>query len=107
MSLTFLSSYDFDTVRRCDGVLVEGPVGGAATGKDGGVSSLSSCGGVSDMRPVLRAIVGGFFLNAAGFSKGGYRTLRTGMAVKVHPTSTMLAHDPPPRVIVYHIRSLA
>lgn len=66
--------------------------------------SDSTCGGISNMRPVLRALTGAFFLNAARLNRNGdgYRTLKTAMTVYVHPSSVVKGMDPPPRVIIYH-----
>ncbi|KAK3996673.1 Pre-mRNA-splicing factor ATP-dependent RNA helicase-like protein cdc28 [Cladorrhinum sp. PSN332] len=64
----------------------------------------SSCGGVSNITPVLRALTSAFFLNAARLNRGGdgYRTLKNNMTVYVHPSSVVKGIDPPPRVIIYH-----
>jgi pre-mRNA-splicing factor ATP-dependent RNA helicase DHX16 len=66
--------------------------------------STASCGGISNMRPVLRALTSAFFLNAARLNRGGdgYRTLKTSMTVYVHPSSVVKGMDPPPKVIIYH-----
>ncbi|KAK3365687.1 P-loop containing nucleoside triphosphate hydrolase protein [Lasiosphaeria ovina] len=63
-----------------------------------------SCGGVSNIQPVLRALTSAFFLNAARLNRGGdgYRTLKTAMTVYVHPSSVIKSIDPPPKVIIYH-----
>ncbi|KAK4219723.1 Pre-mRNA-splicing factor ATP-dependent RNA helicase-like protein cdc28 [Rhypophila decipiens] len=64
----------------------------------------STCGGVSNPQPILRALTSAFFLNAARLNRNGdgYRTLKTGMTVYVHPSSVIQSIDPPPKVIVYH-----
>jgi len=66
--------------------------------------STSTCGGVSNIRPVLRALTSAFFLNAARLNRtgDGYRTLKSGMTVYVHPSSVIQSMDPPPKIIVYH-----
>ncbi|KAL2134102.1 hypothetical protein VTI74DRAFT_989 [Chaetomium olivicolor] len=66
--------------------------------------STSSCGGISNMQPVLRALTSAFFLNAARLNRGGdgYRTLKNNMTVYVHPSSVVKGMDPPPKVIIYH-----
>ncbi|KAK4188054.1 P-loop containing nucleoside triphosphate hydrolase protein [Podospora australis] len=66
--------------------------------------SEESCGGVSNITPVLRALTSAFFLNAARLNRGGdgYRTLKNNMTVHVHPSSVVRGIDPPPRVIIYH-----
>ncbi|KAK4113485.1 P-loop containing nucleoside triphosphate hydrolase protein [Canariomyces notabilis] len=66
--------------------------------------STSSCGGISNMQPILRALTSAFFLNAARLNRGGdgYRTLKNNITVYVHPSSVVKAMDPPPKVIIYH-----
>ncbi|EGO60221.1 hypothetical protein NEUTE1DRAFT_127148 [Neurospora tetrasperma FGSC 2508] len=66
--------------------------------------STSTCGGVSNMQPILRALTAAFFLNAARLNRGGdgYRTLKNNMTVYVHPSSVVKGMDPPPKVIIYH-----
>ncbi|CAP73949.1 uncharacterized protein PODANS_2_13020 [Podospora anserina S mat+] len=66
--------------------------------------SESSCGGISNMSPILRALTSAFFLNAARLNRSGdgYRTLKNNMTVYVHPSSVVRGIDPPPRVIIYH-----
>ncbi|KAL2269174.1 hypothetical protein VTJ83DRAFT_4020 [Remersonia thermophila] len=66
--------------------------------------SASSCGGVSNPQPVLRALTAAFFLNAARLNRAGdgYRTLKNNVSVYVHPSSVVKGMDPPPRVIIYH-----
>ncbi|KAB5554422.1 P-loop containing nucleoside triphosphate hydrolase protein [Coniochaeta sp. 2T2.1] len=64
----------------------------------------STCGGVSNMIPVQRAITAAFFLNAARLQRNGdgYRTLKTNTTVYVHPSSVVRSYDPPPKIIIYH-----
>ncbi|KAL2192078.1 P-loop containing nucleoside triphosphate hydrolase protein [Thermothelomyces heterothallicus CBS 203.75] len=66
--------------------------------------STSSCGGIANMQPVLRALTAAFFLNAARLNRAGdgYRTLKNNMTVYVHPSSVVKSMDPPPKVIIYH-----
>ncbi|KAK3681444.1 P-loop containing nucleoside triphosphate hydrolase protein [Podospora appendiculata] len=66
--------------------------------------ATSSCGGIANLQPVLRALTSAFFLNAARLNRGGdgYRTLKTAMTVYVHPSSVVKSMDPPPKVIIYH-----
>lgn len=68
------------------------------------LDGLSSCGGISNMQPILRAITAAYFLNAARMNRNGdgYRTLKTNQTVYVHPSSVVMSYDPPPRVIIYH-----
>ncbi len=64
----------------------------------------SSCGGISNMQPILRALTGSYFLNAARLQRSGdgYRTLKTNHTVYVHPSSVVRSQDPPPKLIIYH-----
>jgi len=64
----------------------------------------STCGGISNMQPVQRAITAAFFLNAARLQRNGdgYRTLKTNTTVYVHPSSVVKSYDPPPKIIIYH-----
>jgi pre-mRNA-splicing factor ATP-dependent RNA helicase DHX16 len=68
------------------------------------LDGLSSCGGISNMQPVQRAITAAFFLNAARLQRNGdgYRTLKTNTTVYVHPSSVVKGYDPPPKIIIYH-----
>lgn len=64
----------------------------------------STCGGISNMQPIQRAITAAFFLNAARLQRSGdgYRTLKTSTTVYVHPSSVVRSSDPPPKIIIYH-----
>jgi pre-mRNA-splicing factor ATP-dependent RNA helicase DHX16 len=64
----------------------------------------STCGGISNMQPIQRAITAAFFLNAARLQRNGdgYRTLKTNTTVYVHPSSVVKSYDPPPKIIIYH-----
>ncbi len=64
----------------------------------------STCGGVSNTQPILRALTAAFFLNAARLQRSGdgYRTLKTNHTVYVHPSSVIRSQDPPPKLIIYH-----
>ncbi|KAK5660079.1 hypothetical protein OQA88_13548 [Cercophora sp. LCS_1] len=66
--------------------------------------SESTCGGINNPRPILRALTGAYFLNAASLTRSGdgYRTLKTSLSVSVHPSSVVRGMDPPPRTIIYH-----
>lgn len=68
------------------------------------VDASSSCGGTTNPRPVLRALTAGFFQNAArlGRSGDGYRTLKSNASVWVHPSSVVMASNPPPRTVIYY-----
>lgn len=66
--------------------------------------SEASCGGVTNVRPVLRALTAAYYLNAATLMRSGdgYRTIKTGMTLQIHPSSVVRAMDPPPKVIIFH-----
>lgn len=68
------------------------------------LEGTSTCGGISNMQPVQRAITAAFFLNAARLQRSGdgYRTLKTSTTVYVHPSSVVRSYDPPPKIIIYH-----
>jgi HrpA-like RNA helicase len=54
-----------------------------------------------DMEPVRRSMVGGFFLNAAvKVEKRKYRTLLSGVEVRIHPTS--LIKEPFPEYLIFN-----
>ncbi|KAF4506463.1 hypothetical protein G6O67_006547 [Ophiocordyceps sinensis] len=62
----------------------------------------SSCG-ASNVRPMKRAMTAGFFPNAARLQKSGdgYRTVKNGTGVWIHPSSVLMAADPPEKMVVY------
>ncbi|OAA56838.1 ATP-dependent RNA helicase DHX8 [Cordyceps fumosorosea ARSEF 2679] len=62
----------------------------------------SSCG-AANLRPIKRAITAGFFPNAARLQRSGdsYRTVKSNATVWVHPSSVLMAVDPPERMVVY------
>lgn len=62
----------------------------------------STCG-ASNLRPIKRAITAGFFPNAARLQRSGdsYRTVKSNATVWVHPSSVLMAVDPPERMVVY------
>ncbi|KAI9900792.1 hypothetical protein N3K66_005054 [Trichothecium roseum] len=64
--------------------------------------SPSTCG-ASNLPPIKRAITAGFFPNAARIQKSGdgYRTVKNNTAVWIHPSSVLMASDPPERMVVY------
>ncbi|KAK3942230.1 Pre-mRNA-splicing factor ATP-dependent RNA helicase-like protein cdc28 [Diplogelasinospora grovesii] len=99
-SLTRARDVRDQLAKLCDRILIpEGDVKG-----DSALTSTLSCGGVSNMQPILRALTSAFFLNAARLNRAGdgYRTLKTGMTVYVHPSSVVKSIDPPPKIIIYH-----
>ncbi|KAF7556771.1 hypothetical protein G7046_g6210 [Stylonectria norvegica] len=62
----------------------------------------STCG-ASNLRPIKRAITAGFFPNAARLQKSGdnYRTVKNNTTVWIHPSSVLMAVDPPEKMVVY------
>ncbi|KAJ9664836.1 hypothetical protein H2201_005057 [Coniosporium apollinis] len=52
--------------------------------------------GQNDYVPIQKAITAGFFPNAARLQRGGdtYRTVRNGLTVKLHPSSTLMQTRP-------------
>ncbi|MCJ1366184.1 hypothetical protein MMC16_005310 [Acarospora aff. strigata] len=52
--------------------------------------------GAADLVPVQKSITAGFFPNAARLQRGGdsYRTVKNGMTVYVHPSSTLFEVNP-------------
>ncbi|ODA78897.1 hypothetical protein RJ55_04487 [Drechmeria coniospora] len=62
----------------------------------------STCG-ASNLRPIKRAITAGFFPNAARLQKSGdgYRTVKNNTSVWIHPSSVLMAADPPEKMVVY------
>lgn len=52
--------------------------------------------GATDLVPVQKAITAGFFPNAARLQRGGdsYRTVKNGMTVYLHPSSTLFEVNP-------------
>ncbi|KAM3499754.1 hypothetical protein MY10362_007016 [Beauveria mimosiformis] len=62
----------------------------------------STCG-ANNQRPIKRAITAGFFPNAARLQRSGdsYRTLKSNATVWVHPSSVLMAVDPPEKMVVY------
>lgn len=57
--------------------------------------SLSSVG-VNDLVPIQKSLTAGFFPNAARLQRGGdsYRTVKNGMTVYLHPSSTLFEINP-------------
>ncbi|KAG5934099.1 hypothetical protein E4U59_006421 [Claviceps monticola] len=62
----------------------------------------STCG-ASNLRPIKRAITAGFFPNAARLQRSGdsYRTVKNNTTVWVHPSSVLMAIDPPEKMVIY------
>ncbi|KAG6000564.1 hypothetical protein E4U21_005340 [Claviceps maximensis] len=64
--------------------------------------SPSTCG-ASNLRPIKRAITAGFFPNAARLQRSGdsYRTVKNNTTVWIHPSSVLMAVDPPEKMVIY------
>ncbi len=58
--------------------------------------------GAGDIVPISKALTAGFFPNAARLQKGGdsYRTVKNGMTVYIHPSSTLMEANP--RWVLYY-----
>lgn len=65
--------------------------------------TIASCG-ASNIEPIQKAITAGFFANAARLQRDGesYRTVKRNTTVYIHPSSVLMANDPPVRLVVYH-----
>jgi pre-mRNA-splicing factor ATP-dependent RNA helicase DHX16 len=64
--------------------------------------TLSSCG-ASNIVPIQKAILSGYFANTARLERGGdsYRTMKNNTTVYIHPSSVLMASDPPIRAICF------
>ncbi len=58
--------------------------------------------GASDLVPIQKSITAGFFPNAARLQRGGdsYRTVKNGMTVYLHPSSTLFEVNP--KWVIYY-----
>ncbi|KAI9846131.1 MAG: Cyclin-dependent kinase catalytic subunit [Thelocarpon superellum] len=58
--------------------------------------------GANNLVPIQKALTAGFFPNAARLQRGGdaYRTVKTGMSVHLHPSSTLF--DAPPKWVLFY-----
>lgn len=58
--------------------------------------------GIHDLQPIQKALCAGFFPNAARLQKGGdsYRTVKSGLTVYIHPSSTVL--ETKPKWLIFH-----
>ncbi|KAG0645164.1 Pre-mRNA-splicing factor ATP-dependent RNA helicase cdc28 [Hyphodiscus hymeniophilus] len=64
--------------------------------------TMSSCGS-TDVVPIQKAILSGYFVNSAKLERGGdsYRTMKKSTSVYIHPSSVLMASDPPIRAICF------
>jgi len=62
--------------------------------------------GAADHVPILKALLAGYFSNTATLTRDGqhYRTLRSNMTVRIHPSSVLAAQEQAykPKVVMYH-----
>ncbi|KAI9683650.1 MAG: hypothetical protein M1829_004955 [Trizodia sp. TS-e1964] len=63
--------------------------------------TISTCG-ASDLLPIQKAITAGFFPNAARLQRSGdsYRTVKNGLTVYLHPSSTLMEVNP--KWVIYY-----
>ncbi|KAL9617841.1 MAG: hypothetical protein Q9160_007391 [Pyrenula sp. 1 TL-2023] len=62
---------------------------------------IASCG-ANNLQPIQKALTAGFFPNAARLQRGGdsYRTIKTGQAVYLHPSSVLMEVNP--KWVIYY-----
>lgn len=65
--------------------------------------SPSSCG-AANIEPIKKALTAGFFPNAARLQRSGdaYRTVKNNTTVYIHPSSVLMAADPPEKMVIYY-----
>ena len=65
--------------------------------------SMSSVG-ANDLVPIQKAITAGFFPHVARLRRDGqgYTTEKSNVSAYIHPSSTLIAQNPPPKFILYH-----
>ncbi|CAF9914601.1 MAG: Cyclin-dependent kinase catalytic subunit [Gomphillus americanus] len=65
--------------------------------------SISSVG-ANDLVPIQKAITAGFFPHVARLRRDGqgYTTEKSNISAYIHPSSTLMAQNPPPKFILYH-----
>lgn len=65
--------------------------------------SPSSCG-ATNIEPIKKALTAGFFPNAARLQRSGdaYRTVKNNTTVYIHPSSVLMASDPPEKMVIYY-----
>lgn len=64
--------------------------------------TVSSCG-QNEVVPIQKAILSGYFANTARLERGGdsYRTMKNNTTVYIHPSSVLMASDPPIKAICF------
>jgi pre-mRNA-splicing factor ATP-dependent RNA helicase DHX16 len=65
--------------------------------------TISSCG-ASNLVPIQKAITAGFFANVVRLQRSGdsYKVVNKNTTVYIHPSSVLMATDPPVKLVVYH-----
>jgi pre-mRNA-splicing factor ATP-dependent RNA helicase DHX16 len=59
--------------------------------------------GAADLVPIQKALCAGFFPQAARLQRGGdsYRTVKNNNTVYIHPSSVLMASEPPVKMLIY------
>ena len=67
------------------------------------VDPAASCG-AGDYVPIQKALLAGFFPHVARLRRDGqgYSNVRSNVETYVHPSSTLMGWNPPPRFVLYH-----
>ena len=65
--------------------------------------TLSSAG-ANDFLPIQKAVLAGFFPHVARLRRDGqgYSNVKSNVETYIHPSSTLMGWNPPPRFVVYH-----
>ena len=68
------------------------------------VEVVMSSVGANDLVPIQKAITAGFFPHVARLRRDGqgYTTEKSNISAYIHPSSTLMAQNPPPKFILYH-----
>jgi pre-mRNA-splicing factor ATP-dependent RNA helicase DHX16 len=63
-----------------------------------------SSAGSSDYVPILKSLLAGYFSHTGTLTRDGmhYRTLKSNMTVKIHPSSVLAADGMRPKVVMFH-----
>lgn len=63
-----------------------------------------STAGATNFVPIQKALLAGFFPHVARLRRDGqgYSTVKSNIGTYIHPSSTLMGRNPPPRLIVYH-----
>ena len=65
--------------------------------------SISSCG-ANDYVPIQKALLAGYFPHVARLRRDGqgYSNVKSNVETYLHPSSTLISLNPPPRFVLYH-----